>query len=66
MDNRCGFLYQTNSVSDLTSKIKEIISLEDDVIFNYKSNARKKIEDFNDYINEMNKMNKIYLKNLEH
>ena len=62
MSDECGFLFSTKSVSDLTLNIEKIITLDNKTIKKYLLNARKKIEDYNDYFNEMSKMNKIYKK----
>jgi len=60
MNDNCGFLFKTSSVDDLVIKINEIINKNQDELDLIRLNARKKIEKFNDYNNEMAKMLSIY------
>ena len=60
MSNNCGFLFKTGSVQDLSIKIMSIINMDQDEIEIVRLNARKKIEENNNYNNEMKKMLKIY------
>ena len=60
MSDNCGFLFKTSSVEDLSTKIVSIINMDHDAIKIIRLNARKKIEDYNDYNNEMTKMLNIY------
>lgn len=60
MSDNCGFLFKTSSIEDLSTKIISIINMDHDAIKIIRLNARKKIEDYNDYNNEMTKMLNIY------
>ena len=60
MNDNCGFLFKTSSVDDLVIKIDEIINMNYEELNAKRLNARKKIETYNNYENEMKKMLDIY------
>lgn len=60
MNDNCGFLFKTSSVDDLVIKIDEIINMNYEELNAKRLNARKKIETYNNYENEMKKMLNIY------
>lgn len=60
MNDNCGFTFKTGAVDDLVLRIVEILNMSQKELDLSRKNARKKIEKYNDYSNEMTKMLEIY------